>query len=328
MNKFFAIFSGLLAIFVISFFLFQSFSNDADNESVETEQPVLLAEKVPSRSMSPVYTAEMPQQLNFAGEAVPLDIFYVKEGLDRELTVNTYFHSSTILLLKRANRWFPVIEPILAENNIPEDFKYLAMIESGLDNASSPAGAEGFWQFLKHTAREYGLEVNSGIDERYNVEKSTKAACDYLNESYEKYGNWTLVAAAYNAGNRRISEELDKQEVNSYYDLFLNEETSRYVYRILAIKTIMNQPDQYGFHLQDSDLYPPIPTTTVTVNHTVRDLVQFAADHQINYKTLKYFNPWLLKDYLPDRSRRIYLLKIPVSGAISSTPEESTSQLE
>lgn len=310
MKNFFLIIAGLVAFFLVSIFLFQSFTENHKEPPAET---VVVEEP----AISPVYTAEIPTSLDFAGEEVPLDIFYVREYLDRDLTVNTYFHSSTILLMKRANRWFPVIEPVLSEYNIPEDFKYLALIESGLENVTSPAGAKGFWQFLKHTAREYGLEVNSGIDERYNVEKSTVAACKYLNESFKKFNNWTLVAAAYNAGNRRITESLEEQGVSSYYDLLLNEETARYVFRILAIKTIFENPENYGFHLTDVDLYPPITTKTVKVTSTIHNLVDFAASHNITYKTLKYFNPWIRKDYLPNRSRRTYHIKIPVDGNIS-----------
>jgi hypothetical protein len=304
MNKFFYITLILLLSVIASLLLFQSFSE-------KQEQVIIEKEVLPPMTILPVHSVEIPETLDFANEGVPMGLFYVKESLDRELLVNTYWHSSSLMLFKRANRWFPVIEPILKKNGIPDDFKYLALIESGLQNVTSPAGAKGFWQFLKSTAREYGLEVNSGIDERYNVEKSTGAACRYLNDSYEKYANWTLVAAAFNAGNRRISEQLNKQKVETYYNLLLSEETSRYVFRILAVKTIFNNPESYGFQLKEEDLYPPIPTKTVTVTQTVHNLVDFANEHHITYKTLKYFNPWMLKDYLPNRSRRTYHIKIP-----------------
>jgi hypothetical protein len=308
---------------ILSIFLFQSFS--IKERIDESPQPVASKTNpatVPDVSQPvvefpPTLSVKIPKSVNFAGEEAPLDIFYVREYLDRELTINTYFHSSTILLFKRANRWFPVIEPILKEHNIPNDFKYLAIIESGLENVTSPAGAKGYWQFLKKTAREYGLEVNSGIDERYNVEKSTIAACKYLNESYEKYGNWTLVAAAYNAGNRRISESLEEQKVNSYYDLLLNSETARYVFRILAIKTIFENPTNFGFHIGAEDLYPPIPVKKIKVTATIKNLVEFAGQYNITYKTLKIFNPWILKDYLPNNSKRTYYLTIPVDGNIN-----------
>ena len=323
MKKFIYIGIGLLAIILLNVFLFNTYSSQSPetneplefkNEEVPEKQPVEIVK--PTRQFAPVYSIKIPEQVNFAGEEAPLDIFYVREYLDRELTVNTYFHSSTILLLKRANRWFPLIEPILRANNIPDDFKYLALIESGLENVISPAGATGFWQFLKKTGREYGLEVNSGIDERYNVEKSTVAACKYLNDAYEKYGNWTIVAAAYNAGKRRITEELDDQQVNSYYDLLLNAETARYVFRILAIKTIFENPENFGFHVDKEDLYPPIPTRKIKVTSTIPNLVEFARQHNLTYKTLKIFNPWIRKDYLPNRSRRTYYLSLPVDGNI------------
>ena len=309
MNKFFFIALLIFTIALASLLVFQSFHN-------KPEKVIIEKEVLPQMSVLPVHSVVIPEKLNFADESVPLEVFYVKESLDRELLVNTYWHSSSLMLFKRANRWFPVIEPILKKNGIPDDFKYLALIESGLQNVSSPAGAKGFWQFLKNTGREYGLEVNSGIDERLNVEKSTEAACQYLNNSYERYADWTLVASAFNAGNRRITQALEKQKVDSYYDLLLNDETSRYLFRILAIKTIFNDPETYGFQLTDQDLYPPIPTQTVTVKKTIKDLVGFAQDHNITYKTLKYFNPWILKDYLPNRSRRTYIIKIPEEGKL------------
>ncbi|MFW5975028.1 MAG: lytic transglycosylase domain-containing protein, partial [Bacteroidota bacterium] len=193
-----------------------------------------------------IHGAMLPKTASFAGEEVPLDKFYVREALDKELQVNTYWHSSTLMLLKRANRWFPKIEPILNENNLPEDFKYLALIESGLENVVSPAGAAGFWQIMKGTARDYGLEVNNDVDERYHLKKSTKTASDFLNKAYEKFGSWTMAAASYNAGMRRINQEIERQQVNTYYDLHLNTETSRYIYRILAVKAIYENPEKFG----------------------------------------------------------------------------------
>jgi len=310
MKKIFFVALILSVLILASLVIFQSFSD-------KPEKVIIEKEVLPPMSILPVHSVIIPEKLDFASESVPLDVFYVKESLDRELLVNTYWHSSSLMLFKRANRWFPVIEPILKKNGIPDDFKYLALIESGLQNVTSPAGAKGFWQFLKSTGREYGLEVNSGIDERYNVEKSTEAACKYLNKAYEKYGDWTLVASAFNAGNRRISEALKKQKVNSYYNLLLNDETSRYLFRILAIKTIFNDPEIYGFQLTNEDLYPPIPTYTVTVKETIKDLVGFAHKHNITYKTLKYFNPWIRKEYLPNRSKRTYHLKIPEQSYFS-----------
>jgi membrane-bound lytic murein transglycosylase D len=299
--------AGISGILFINLMLFKAYS-ESEHKHNEVVHHV-VASQIP-----PVYSVYMPANINFAGEAAPMDNFLVREFLDRELTSNTYFHSSTIMLMKRANRWFPVIEPILAEHGIPNDFKYLALIESGLENVVSPAGAVGVWQFLTHTAREYGLEVNSGIDERYNLEKSTHAACRYLRDAFERYNSWTLAAAAYNGGNSRITNALEKQRVHSYYDLFLNQETARYVFRILAIKSIFEQPESYGFMLNKQELFPPVPVKTIVVTETVPSLIDFAIEHNTNYKTLKYFNPWLRQDYLPNNSRRTYHVKIPVEG--------------
>ncbi len=255
--------------------------------------------------------AKVPEQIEFAGESAPIDKFYVREGLDKEMQVNTYWHSSTLLLLKRANRWFPVIEPILEKNGIPADFKYLALIESGLENVESPAGAAGFWQLLEGTAEDHGLEVNKDVDERYHLEKSTQVACEYLNEAYEQFGNWTLAAAAYNAGKRRIRNAVRDQEVNNYYDLYLNPETSRYVYRILAIKTIYENQSLFGFNLSDEDLYQPVPYREVSFTSEIRDLIQFALDNGTTFKMLKTLNPWLVNDILRNSTNKEYTIKLP-----------------
>lgn len=261
-----------------------------------------------------VFSILVPENLNFAGEKVPLDMFYVQEALENEMTVNTYWHSSTLLLLKRAHRWFPVIEPILKKNGVPDDFKYLAVAESGLKDVVSPAGATGFWQIMKSTAREYGLEVNSEVDERYHLEKSTEVACQYLLDAYEKYGNWTLAAASYNAGMNKISKETVRQNESQYYNMNFGTETGRYVYRILALKQIMNHPKDYGFHLRKEDLYRPFKTTEVVVDSTLEDLSAFARKYGMNYKELKIYNPWLRQAYLPDESRRVYSIKIPAKS--------------
>jgi len=294
----------LSAVVTFSIIFFVSLSFSSDN-GVKTDG----LKQTKHKQVLTIISPEIPEKINFSEEQTPLDIFYVRESLDRELLVNSYWHSSTILLLKRANRWFPVIEPILQKNNIPDDFKYLALIESGFTKVVSPMGAAGFWQFLEKTAREYNLEVNSYVDERYNVEKSTQAACNYFQESYENYQNWTLVAASYNAGKRRISESLNNQKSESYYNLYLNEETSRYIYRILAIKTIYENPETYGFHLSEEDLYPPLSTKTIEVSKTIIDLVVFAQHHEMNYRLLKELNPWLRASTLPNNSGKQYFIK-------------------
>ncbi len=261
-----------------------------------------------------IFSPSIPSAIDFAGEATPLNLIYVRENLDRELLVNTYWHTSTILLLKRAHRWFPVIEPILKKYNIPDDFKYLSMVESGLTNAVSPKGASGYWQFLDKTAKQYGLEVNDDVDERYNVEKSTVAACSHLLALYDSFKDWTLVAAAYNAGEKRISDAIAKQQIDNYYDLYIGEETSRYVFRILALKYIYEHPVQYGFYIREADLYPVIPTKKIEVKESIDDLVAFSLKHNINYSILKEFNPWLRSDHLPDLSGKLYTILIPKDG--------------
>jgi hypothetical protein len=216
-----------------------------------------------------------------------------------------------MLFFKKANKYFPIIEPILKKNNIPDDFKYLALIESGLDNVVSPAGAAGFWQILKGTAREHGLEVNLAIDERYNLEKSTEVACDYLQDAYDKFGSWTMAAASYNMGKNGARRRIAKQGTNNYYNLHLNSETGRYVFRIIAVKEIMKNPKKYGFMFRKKDLYAMPVYKTIEIDSTISNLNDFAKSHEINYKLLKQFNPWLRTSSLPDKSRRKYILKIP-----------------
>lgn len=258
---------------------------------------------------------DIPKSLAFAGEDVPLKRIDIRERLDRELLSNSYFHSNTLLLLKRANRYFPVIDTILQSEGIPSDFKYLALIESSLDDrAVSPAGAVGIWQFLKSTGKEYGLEVNNEIDERYHLEKSTRAACSYFRKAYERFGSWTLVASSYNIGQRRISEELQRQKVDNYYDLLLVDETSRYVFRILAIREIFKDPQKFGFNLKKEDLYPIVKTKKVLVSENVSDFGVFANNHNISYGLLKEFNPWLRDSFLTNKTNKTYVVEIPVKS--------------
>ena len=261
-----------------------------------------------------VYALPLPDNLNFAGEPVPVQNPDIKERMDRELLVNTYWQSNGLLLFKRANKYFPIIEPILKEEGVPEDLKYLAVIESGLTQAVSPARATGFWQILKETGKEYGLEVNDNVDERYHIEKSTRAACKYLKASKERFGSWTLAAAAYNAGNYGVSREMERQNVDGYYDLLLGEETGRYVFRILALKEILSNPGKYGFNFQDKDLYTEVPTYKVSVDTAVSDFTKFAEGFGINYKILKIHNPWLREKHLNNSSRKQYSIDIPEEG--------------
>jgi membrane-bound lytic murein transglycosylase D len=255
-----------------------------------------------------------PAEIDFAGEKTPLQISDVKERLDRELLINANLDATTALIIKRANRAFPTIEPILAKYGVPDDFKYLAVIESGLVNAVSPAGARGVWQFMPDTAKEKGMEVNDVVDERYHLEKSTEAACRYLLAAKQKFGSWTLAAASYNGGMTGITKKIDEQKVTDYYDLALTEETSRYVFRILALKEIMKNPALYGFNIYPTDLYVPIPTKKVAVDSTITDLTSFAQTQGINYKILKIHNPWLRDKKLVNPMKKKYEIEIPLAG--------------
>ncbi|TGD56740.1 lytic transglycosylase domain-containing protein [Flavobacterium humi] len=261
-----------------------------------------------------VVSAVLPDSIDFAGEKTPLHIYDVRERMDRELLVNENLHSSTILIIKRANKAFPVIEPILAKYNVPDDFKYLAVIESSLLNAVSGSGARGVWQFMPDTAKEKKLEVTETIDERYHLEKSTEAACKYFLSAKEKFGSWTLAAASYNGGMNGIAKQIEFQQVNDYYDLLLTEETSRYVFRILALKEIMKNPVKYGFNVPKSELYENLPTKKIEVDSTITDLAQFAKTQGINYKILKYHNPWLRDKKLDNPAKKKYAIEIPLKG--------------
>ena len=278
------------------------------------------------RSEVPSLTAppSVPTQVSFADEVIALDRYDLRERLDRELMAFTYMHSSTMLTLKRANRYFPIIEPILREEGLPDDLKYLAVIESSLNPlARSGAGAAGMWQFMKGTGRDYGLEVNDNIDERYHIEKSTRAACAYLREAYAKYGSWLCVAASYNAGQGRITQQLQKQGVQRAVDLWLIEETTRYMFRLLAAKAVLTHPQQYGFLLKHSDLYPPIPCTTDTVTTGIADLASYARGKGITYAQLKDANPWLRDTFLQNKSGRTYVLKIPTQAGMHYDPQKT-----
>ena len=254
----------------------------------------------------------LDKEYTFAGETVPLDNFDVYERFDREMLVNSYWHSSTVLNIKAANRYFPIMEPILAEEGVPDDFKYLAVIESNLRNETSPAGARGIWQFLKSIGAYYQLEINDEVDERLNVEKSTYAACKYLKDSKRKFGSWTLAAAAYNMGDTRLRKELDMQKKDNYYDLNLNDETSRYVFRILAVKEILKDPQAFGFIIEPKQLYQPLDKfKIVEVKSGIPDLGLFAADNGITYRMLKVYNPWLRTSRLTNKTGKSYEIKVP-----------------
>lgn len=255
-----------------------------------------------------------PSEIDFAGEKAPLNVSDVRERFDRELLVNANLDATTKIIIKRANRAFPVIEPILKRNGIPDDFKYLAVIESGLVNAVSPAGARGVWQFMPETGKERGLEVNDGVDERYHLEKSTEAACRYLNDAYKKFGSWTLAAASYNGGVGGVNKQITFQGVTNYYDLLLTDETARYVFRILALKEIMQHPLDYNFGMAPTELYPILPVKKVEVTSSIPDLAMFSKEQGINYKILKIHNPWLRDRKLDVAAGKKYTLDIPLQG--------------
>jgi hypothetical protein len=253
---------------------------------------------------------KIPESITFAGEKVPLDDIEVRERFDKELVIHANRHSSTIFLIKRANRFFPVIEKILEEQGVPNDFKYLCMAESALDNVVSPAGATGFWQFMKGTAPKYDLYISAEVDERYNLEKATEAACKYLKEAKETSGSWTTAAAGYNMGIAGINNQINKQTDSIYYNLFLNSETSRYLFNILAIKTIYENQHEYGYYLDKEDLYEPYDTKTVAID-SATNWVDFAKENGTNYKMVRKLNPWIREPKLTNKERRTYWVKIP-----------------
>jgi len=273
---------------------------------VAFDQPTKTSNKPESIKAPPI-----PEKLTFGGELVPISEFDIHERFDRELMINTFWHSQTMFTLKKTKRFFPTIEKILKQSKVPDDYKYLAVAESGLANVVSPSKAAGFWQFMASTGKRYGLEINKEVDERYHLEKATKAAAQYLKDSKEKLGSWTLAAAAYNMGENGVAKALKKQKVKNYYDLLLNEETSRYMFRILAIKEIYSHAGNYGFALDSSDYYPAIPTKTIKVEGAINDLAQFALDNGTTYKHLKLLNPWLRRPYLKNIAKKTYFIKLP-----------------
>ena len=278
-----------------------------------------------------VTSPTVPAQVTFDGETIDLRRYDRRERMDREILAFTYMHSTTMLLIKRANRYFPIIEPILKANGIPDDFKYLMVIESNLNSiARSPAGAAGLWQFMPTTGREFGLEVNENVDERYHIEKATVAACKYFKQAYAKYGDWIAVSAAYNAGQARISSQLEKQLASHQLashamDLWLVEETSRYMFRLLAAKEIFSNPQRYGFLLKREHLYPPIPYKEVTVSTPINDLSEYAKKQGITYAQLRDANPWLRETSLKNRSGKSYVLHIPTQEGMHYDPKKTVA---
>lgn len=267
---------------------------------------------------------DVPEQATFDGETIDLRRYDRHERMDRELMAFTFMHSSTLLMIKRANRYFPIIEPILKANGIPDDFKYLMVIESSLNTlARSPSGAVGLWQIMPATGREFGLEVNDNIDERYDIKKATLAACKYFKQAYAKYGDWMAVSAAYNAGQGRISSQLDQQLASHAMDLWLVEETSRYMFRLLAAKEVFSNPQRFGFLLKKEHLYPPIPYKEVTVNTNIENLGEYAKQNGITYAQLRDANPWLREPSLKNKSGKQYVIQIPTQKGMNYNPKET-----
>lgn len=270
-------------------------------------------EPKPNYYTNKITSPYIPEKMTFAGEEVPLDVYWVHEGLDRELIIGCYQHSKTLRIFKLSARVFPVIEKILKEEGVPEDFKYLCVAESGLENVTSPAGATGYWQFMPTTAKIYGLEITTDVDERCHLEKATRAACQYLKKCKNEFGSWTLAAAAYNRGEGGLNKAINDQDCRSYWDLWLNNETSRYVYRILAFKLLFEQPQFYGVEICPAEMYHPINCELYTVTATIPDLQKFARDHNLTYKELRNLNPWIKNSRLTVPTGKTYELKMPVS---------------
>jgi hypothetical protein len=286
-------------------------SHSVQADSISDEGVIQTEEYEEISGPLPAISFDVPTKVSFAGAPVPLDLPDVRERLDKELQINCYLHSNTIFLIKRAHRWLPQMEEILKENGIPEDFKYLPLIESNLLNAISPREAVGYWQILSDSGREYGLEITKEVDERYDPLKATEAACKYLKQAYKRFGDWALVAASYNRGMGGIQRALDNQQVSSYYDLYLNDETSRYVFRILAIKEIIENPVKYGFRINPAHLYQKEPLKYVEVQSSISDLISFAKANGTNYKLLKRHNPWLREDKLTVKKGKTYQIALP-----------------
>lgn len=266
---------------------------------------------------------QVPESVVFCGKKIDLTRFDRHERMDRELLAFTYMHSTSIQMIKKANRYFPIVEPILKEYGIPDDFKYLMAIESNCNPlARSHAGASGLWQFMQTTGREYGLEVNKNIDERYHVEKATVAACKYIKNAYNKYNDWIAVAASYNGGQARIANQMEKQHIDETLDLYLVEETARYVYRIIAAKIMFSNPSAFGFRLKASDLYMQVPYKEITVTTGITDLAAWAQKQGTTYALLKNLNPWLRDNFLQNVSGRTYVLKIPVQESMHYQPNK------
>ncbi|QXP62383.1 lytic transglycosylase domain-containing protein [Polaribacter sp. HaHaR_3_91] len=294
-------FLSLLSILIIAFLFYNGINKNETDPQTSTHATYKIK------------ALKLPNNLNLAGESVPLEIPDVKERMERELLVNTYWQSNGLLLIKRANKYFPILEPLLKKYGLPDDFKFLALAESAFIDETSNVGAAGMWHFMKATGKEYGLEINSNVDERYDIQKSTKVAAEYLKKSQKRFNSWTLAAAAYNAGNYGVSKRLDEQEVTNYYDAKLPDETERYVLRIIALKEVISNPKKYGFVFENEDLYTLAKTRTIKVDTAISNITHFAKKFGMNYKEFKIHNPWLRENKLNNKSRKVYEIKIPIN---------------
>lgn len=281
-------------------------------QAASESEPLRTPSHAVQHQTQQVRPPRIDEDLAFAGVPLPLERVGVRERMERELLIGTFRHSSTFLTLKLSGRWFPVIEPILVDSGIPVDFKYLSVIESGLTNAVSPSDARGFWQFMEPAAKEFGLRVDRDVDERYHVEKATRAACAYLNEAHGRYGDWLLAAASYNMGMSGVSNRLEEQRGEAYWDLLLNEETARYVYRLYATKQVMESPERHGFLMEAEDWYAPIRSRDTILVDGVEDLVQWSVQQGVSYNALKTLNPWLRSDRLPIADDQYYVVRLPL----------------
>ena len=300
-------------LILAGFFTFAIFSSSTSNK--EEGGNSSIEETVSNELPQIIKSVNLDKPFSFAEENFPIENFDVRERLDRELLRNTYWHSNTLLNIKKAHKYFPIIEKILAENGVPDDFKYLSVAESDLSNAVSPAGAKGFWQFMKKTGAYYGLEINSQIDERYHLEKATQAFCKYIKSDYKRFNNsWLMAAAAYNMGGTRLSKRIKEQRAKNYFDLNLNQETSRYVFRLVAIKEIMTNPRDFGFYASDHEKYQPLDPSSyreIEVSRGVESWAKFAEKHNTNYRMLKVLNPWLITSGMTNKSGTKYIVRVP-----------------
>lgn len=301
-----------ICFFIVSALI--SFACNPENEKKAHNSKVEEANSVKHVRTNKFVVPEVPDSIKFAEEWINLQDVDLKERFDRELIVNNFWHSNTILYIKRANRWFPMLSKVLKEEDIPQDLLYLAVIESGLTQATSPSGAKGFWQFMEPTARDYDLRVDKEVDERLHVEKSTRAACKYLKSAYKKFDSWVLAAASYNMGKGGVQLNLERQGVDSYFDLSLNSETARYVFRILAVKEIMNNPEKFGFLMKKYQYYQPINTEKVVVNESIDNLYDWSIEQGVNIKIVRKLNPWIRTSKLTVYPDEIIEVDLPINN--------------